>query len=146
MRDYTKTGFDPKEKLQLGDRLVVPKNKNEYYLYGQVGHGGTVPYPEDKKLTVYQVIADSGGQVEGAELKHARLTRKRPDGSTISQEVNVEKMLKTGDLTKDVAVEPGDSIYVPGSYRRPGINVQEAFQFIVALTGIVAVLNRWVRF
>lgn len=123
MRDYQKTGFETKETLRAGDRLIVPENKLRFNVYGAVGRPGELPYPDDRKLTVFSAIAYAGGQTNGAELKKTRLTRVNPDGTAKSSEVvNVDKMLKTGDLNGDVPVEPGDSIYVPASTGRKGID------------------------
>jgi polysaccharide export outer membrane protein len=145
LRDNVRNGTEPSEKLEPGDRLVIPENRREYYMLGAVGAGGTKPFPEDRKLTVFTAISDAGGQVSGAELKKTRLTRKTPDGGTTSQEINVEKMLKTGDLSKDVAMQPGDTIYVPQTGGRRGIGLQEIVTYVSIITGLYTVTQLFRR-
>jgi protein involved in polysaccharide export with SLBB domain len=143
LTNYRKNGFDPQEKLQMGDRLVVPTNIKEYYLYGNVGHGGNQPYPEDRTLTVSQAIALSGGIVQGAELKKTRLIRTSADGKTkFTTVINVEKMLKTGDMTGDMKIEPGDSIYVPPAGRSESLNFAQILGIASAATGLIFYLQR----
>ncbi|MDX1933049.1 MAG: polysaccharide biosynthesis/export family protein [Capsulimonadales bacterium] len=138
MTDYRKTGFEPAEKLKMGDRVIVPENRKEILLQGAFGRGGIMPYPDDQTLTLTQVIARAGGQVQGAELKSTRITRFGPDGKQKStMVVNVEKILKTGDYSDDPVIQPGDQIYVPPAGRRKGFNLQE---MVGIVSGVVFLL------
>lgn len=117
LSDYQKTGKEVSEKLQPGDRLVIPANRLEYYMFGAV-KGGTTPYPEDRILMLSTAIADAGGATQGAELKKTTVIRKAPDGTTKKITVDLERMLKKGDTSQDIAIEPGDTIYVPPTGKR----------------------------
>lgn len=170
MVGFKETGFDPKVKLRPGDKLIVPENKKQYKLLGRWIAGGTKIYPEDKKLTMFQVVADAGGSTDGAELKQTRVTRrlgtekekndwlnekdekgkpywvetKDAEGKpAYTRIVNVEKMLKSGDRTQDIEILPDDEIYVQASGRRRGFSVQEIWQTVGAITGIIVLLNRF---
>jgi len=118
LSDYQKTGKEIAEKVQAGDRLVIPANKLEYYVFGQVAKGGTQFFPEDRKLMLSTALADAGGAVQGAEIKKTRVTRKKPDGTDYTQVVDVERMLKKGDYSKDIEIQPNDTIFVPASGKR----------------------------
>ena len=72
MRNYQKNGFEPSERLVPGDKLIVPENKQEYYVFGPVSRAGTQLYPDDRKLTVYSVLAQSG-TLQGTEYKKTKL-------------------------------------------------------------------------
>jgi polysaccharide export outer membrane protein len=138
LRDYQKTGFEPTEKLLPGDKLVVPENKLEYYVFGPVAKSGAQMYPDDRKLTVSSALAFAGGNLQGVELKKTKLVRpikddkgndvldEKGEKKTIVKLVDVEKMWKTGDLSKDVPVEPGDYVIVPPAGGRRGLGLLEA--------------------
>jgi polysaccharide biosynthesis/export protein len=172
MRGYKEEGFETKVKLRPGDKLIVPENKLEFKLLGRWNAGGTKIYPEDKTLTIFDAVAIGGGATDGAELKETRVTRrvgeekspekypwmnakdqkgkplwveaKDAEGKTTwTRIVNVEKMLKTGDRTDDIAIIPDDEIYVRASGRRKGTSPQEIFQIVGAVSGIFFLLDRF---
>jgi polysaccharide export outer membrane protein len=147
MRDYAKTGFVPPEKVQLGDTVIVPKNKLEYYMFGSFGRSGNIIYPEDRQLTIMTAIAEAGGKVDGMELKKTRIVRR--DAKNIDEKrwekvskegvdtwvttVDVEKMLKTGERADDIAIYPGDEVWVQQT-ARPKIPIwQSVFGIATAI-------------
>ena len=142
MRDYQKNGFDPKEKLVAGDKLIIPENKREYYIFGPVARPGTQIYPDDRQLTVYSALANAGGSTEGVDLKKTRLIHPNADGTTTTQIVDIQTMLKTGNLNGDLPVVPGDTISVPPSGSRRGLS---AFEAIGLVGGIFTILNYFRR-
>jgi len=110
-----------------GDKLIVPK-ANLIYVLGSVGRPGGFPMQNDQSgLTALQAIATAGGIPPVASPNHARLVRRKPDGSY------EEIPLALGDMQKgkqpDRTLQANDIIYVPFSYIR---------NFYLGLNGIVA--------
>jgi polysaccharide biosynthesis/export protein len=116
LRGFSKPGFTTTVRINPGDRITVPENKNRYYLLGNFSRPGEQVYPDDQKLTVFTVVGKSG-LTRGAELKKTKLIRPTPSGKAQEFVVDVERMIKTGDLSKDQEVKPGDSIFIPDSPR-----------------------------
>jgi len=75
-----------------------------------VGHPGWVLIPPEEKLTLVSVISAAGGPTRIAD-SDVVITRKLPDGSFTKVKANIKTAMN--DASKDVALEDGDSIYVP---------------------------------
>jgi protein involved in polysaccharide export with SLBB domain len=116
LRGYNKPDVVINVKVKPGDRIIIPENKKRYYLYGIWAKPGEQVYPDDEKLTVFKVFGKVG-QVQGAEVKNTKLIRTLPSGKTQQFKINVEKMLKTADLSEDMVVLPDDKIYVEPTRR-----------------------------
>lgn len=142
LRNYLKDGILPPEaRLEAGDTLIVPANRDVYRINGAVVRAGDISYPDDRKITLFDAMTAAGIVSQGADLKKVRVTQKAADGQDVTTLVNVEKLLK-GDRGGDIAIAPGDSIYVtPKAPRRP-FSVQEISFGLGAITGIIALFNR----
>jgi protein involved in polysaccharide export with SLBB domain len=127
--------IDSDVKLQAGDRLIIPENKRLYAIYGPIGKSGTQIYPDDRKLTVLSALADAGGNTEGLELQSVQVIRpSRTEGTPPTViKVDVKDMLQKGELANDVAILPGDIIYVPAAKRRRGLSPSEILGFLGAI-------------
>jgi len=99
-----------------GDTVVVPK-AGIVYVLGDVNHpGGYAMVNNESKLTMLEALALAGGLTKTAKQGHARLIRKAADGTFTDRELSVGD-LQTGRLP-DIAMLPGDVLYVPFSYGR----------------------------
>ncbi len=99
-----------------GDTIVVPK-AGIVYVLGDVNRpGGYVMSNNQSQLTMLQAIAIAGGLTKSAKQGHARLIRKQPDGQFSDRELSVGD-LQRGKLP-DMAMLPGDVLFVPFSYAR----------------------------
>lgn len=110
---------DPSADLTLepGDTITVPtlETTGTFTIYGAVANSGE--YPLRDKLTIARAIAAAGGPTPRAKISDLRITR--TDGSGKAQSVKVDlKKISNGNAA-DVAVQPGDTIYVPESPERP---------------------------
>jgi protein involved in polysaccharide export with SLBB domain len=123
-------------KLAAGDVLVIPQNKKVFRTNGATQKTGEIVYPDDRSLTLFQALSIAGLPAQNADLKHVRLTRKVTDGKDETTTHNVEVMLK-GDLTKDVAVKPDDSIFVEPRSGRKRFGLQEALWAVTTVTGLL---------
>jgi polysaccharide export outer membrane protein len=94
---------------------IVLKDFNKPYFLadGQVGHPGKYDLRADTTLT--EAVAIAGGFTEDA--KHSRVILvHRVGGQYISSQIyDVKQMEKTGNLSEDPLVHPGDAIFVPKS-------------------------------
>ena len=130
---------DSSVKVQSGDRLIIPENKRIYAIYGPIGKSGTQIYPDDRKLTILSALSDAGGTTEGLELQDVKIIRPAQQEGVAPTviKVNVKDMLAKGELTNDVAIQPGDIIYVPAAKRRRGLSPQEVLGFL----GVIPILG-----
>lgn len=97
-----------------GDTVIVPK-AGIVYVLGDVNRpGGYAMANNESKITVLEALALAGGVSKTAKQGHARLIRKDSGGSYS------DRTLSVGDLQKgkipDIAMQPGDVLYVPFSY------------------------------
>ncbi len=140
LREPYRTGTDPKDVvLQPGDRLVIPENKEFYYVLGAVGRPGMLPYPDDRKLTVGSVLTESVVDVRNAEYKRTQLMEKQEDGTAKVTVVDGEKLLDKADFSIDAPVKPGDVVYVP--FKKGRTNFWQYTGFLNAIPSIRWLFN-----
>jgi protein involved in polysaccharide export with SLBB domain len=123
-------------QLKAGDVLVIPQNKKVFRTNGATQKTGEISYPDDRSLTLFQALSIAGLPAQNADLKHVRLTRKVAEGKDETTTHNVEAMLK-GDLTKDVAVNPDDSIFIESRSGRKRFGLQDALWAVTTVTGLL---------
>ena len=111
---------------------VVSPNTFNVQVFGAVEKAGDVTMHEGDRLVT--AIARAGeGSSTNADLNHVVLRRTKPDGSVTSETFNLYEIYgKNGDPSKDVAVQKGDSIFVP-----QGIGKRDT---VSPLTGILYAL------
>ncbi len=87
-----------------------------------VGHvivsGGTLaPGPVDifrgETLTLSNAILRAGGVSEWGDLRKVRISRQKADGESETLKVNLQLILKSGDLSQDPVLQDGDRVFVP---------------------------------
>jgi polysaccharide export outer membrane protein len=116
--------------------VVDEFNSLEYTLFGEVVRPGAYPLVTD--VTITEAIAKAGGLTRGAfrassaelaDLTHAFIARKRK-----VLPVNFVELIRSGDLRFDIALRPGDYIYIPSGlsqevYIVGEVNKASAFAF-----------------
>jgi polysaccharide export outer membrane protein len=80
---------------------------------GQAMNPMAIPYRDG--LTILDVVIDAGGLGEFAAGNRAKLVRKRADGSHQNLKVRLEDLLEDGDMSQNLAVQPGDVLIIPES-------------------------------
>jgi polysaccharide export outer membrane protein len=99
-----------------GDTVMVPK-AGIVYILGDVNRpGGYVMTSNESKMTMLQALSMAGGLTKSAKQGHARLIRKESSGAYSDRELSVGD-LQNGKLP-DIAMLPGDVLYVPFSFVR----------------------------
>lgn len=106
-----------KFKLQPGDVLMVPEAEQKYAVLGQVNKPGFYPVPEKKPITVLEALSLAGGQTQEAEMRKAGILR-TVNGKPVGTPINLDEVMRKGNLTKNVTLQPGDILFVPSRPRR----------------------------
>jgi polysaccharide export outer membrane protein len=110
------TAVDQQVLVDPGDTVLVPK-AGIVYVLGDVNRPGGFPMANNEsKMTMLEALALAGGVSKTAKEGGARLIRKDANGSY------TDRKLSVGDLQEgkihDIAMQPGDVIYVPFSFGR----------------------------
>lgn len=84
---------------------------------GMVNQQGPIELPPDGEMTIAELISKAGGFRETARGTAVRVTRTLPDGTTRTEELDVESAIK-GKQRRTTGqgaflLEPGDVVYVP---------------------------------
>jgi polysaccharide export outer membrane protein len=80
---------------------------------GEVGHPGKYDLRGD--TTVVQAIAISGGFTDSAKHSKVWLFRRVSNDWVETRNLDIKKMLTTGNLSEDLHLRPSDMLYVPKS-------------------------------
>lgn len=123
------------EHLSEGDVVYVP-GPTQFYVNvtGAVDHPGAIQVNQGDTLAV--AIAKAGNSANSqADLNHVRLLRTDTDGKQSMQEVDLYKALQGNDASANVALEKGDTIYVPQAAQHHN----DSF-----LSGLLYVLSRFI--
>jgi polysaccharide export outer membrane protein len=92
-----------------------PKSRGKVYLVGAIGAPGAEDIPSDEILTVGKAILRAGGLTSFADGSNVKVTRgdTTHPGANKSFTVNVLDIFEKGRTSEDVALQPGDLIFVP---------------------------------
>ena len=121
----TKAGTELDVPVYEGDSIFVPEASAKISVVGQVRTPGSYPYREPMK--VLDAIGAAGGVIiDDADLKKATLTH---NGADVP--LDLDALLKKGDLSANVTLAQGDRILIPqpircyvfGAVLRPGFYV-----------------------
>jgi protein involved in polysaccharide export with SLBB domain len=125
LRDFGETGPSSASTPVIpGDTVIVPPNANLVYVLGEVRSPQVYSFSEG--LTVIRLLSYAGGFNEStARLGQIFITREINETETEVMAFDVRENMKAGT---DMAIEPGDIIYVP---RKRSINLA---QFITNIT------------
>jgi len=108
--------------LQPGDAVVVPSTPKQIYVAGRVSSPGA--YPSEEAKTVLDLWSLVGSALPDADLHNCTILRGH---ETIS--VDIEALVNQGDMSQNIALQPGDKlivseilerVYMLGQVARPG--------------------------
>jgi len=114
------------EKVKSPQVTVTLREVNSYRIYslGKVGKPGI--QTSKSEVTLLQALSMAGGTLEGADLSLAYVAR-----GTERLPVDFVKLLRFGDLSQNITLEPDDTvvipdtpqnvIYVTGEVKQPGM-------------------------
>jgi polysaccharide biosynthesis/export protein len=87
---------------------------------GAVDHPGDIQVSQGDKLSM--AIAKAGNSANSnADLNNIRVMRTGPDGKEREISVNLYQALEQGDTNADLALQKGDTIYVPQAKKKNGL-------------------------
>ncbi|MFN2448949.1 MAG: polysaccharide biosynthesis/export family protein [Candidatus Baltobacteraceae bacterium] len=121
------------QRLGEGDVVYVPGPVQFFVnVTGAVDHPGPIQVNQGDGLAV--AIAKAGNSANAqSDLNHVRLIRTGPDGKQVNQEINLYTALQSNDKAANVALEKGDTIYVPQTRQKSSGTL---------FTGLLYVLSR----
>ncbi len=94
--------------------LVKEYGNKTVYVLGQVKKPSSIEIPPEKSLTVLEAISSVGGFTDIANTSKVRVLRTK-DGKQESLDVDVAQITKQGNKLLDIALMPGDVVFVPQS-------------------------------
>jgi polysaccharide export outer membrane protein len=113
-------GPEAKMTLEDGDELHIPEVEAKYMVMGQVNRADAFPLPETQKVGVMQALAEAGGVNAAGDLSRAGIARK-VGGKSVYIPVNLQEMIARPQTAKDVTMQDGDVLYVPGRHHSMSI-------------------------
>jgi protein involved in polysaccharide export with SLBB domain len=104
---------------------------------GAVNRPGVSEFPENQPVTVLSAMMLAGGAGGGADLKNAAIVRPNVvTGQPEIRKVNMDELLKQKDTKKpalDVAMQPGDVLYIPQKDSRRGVTLGDVLNYVPIL-------------
>lgn len=92
--------------------IIVKYAERSVNVIGQVNKPDRVLFPQEKGLTIVEAIALAGGQNRLADLRRVKLTRKKENGDTVVEEIDVDALMKRGGRDA-IQLQQDDVIFVP---------------------------------
>lgn len=107
----------PRVKLESGDMISVPESKSRIAALGWVKTPGLYSFVDGREILLSDALALAGGIDNKRGGTDAIAIVRVENGKEQRLAVNYAKFLKTGDVTQNPKVKPGDVIYVPETGR-----------------------------
>jgi protein involved in polysaccharide export with SLBB domain len=102
-------------KLKNGDTLFIPMIKTKFSVLGAVGRPGVFPLPATRPIKVLDAFNLAGGGPQ-ADLAKAGIVRLEGAEYKIIK-VNIEAMLKKGDMSGNIPIKDSDILYIQAKGR-----------------------------
>lgn len=106
--------------LSPGDSILIPELNNRAYVFGAVDKPGYYNFRSGDR--VMAALVGSGGATPQADLTRVNLIHvDKAHGTARVQTVDMTKFFLKGDMSANVALAPGDVLYVPDKKHRASI-------------------------
>jgi polysaccharide export outer membrane protein len=85
------------------------------YVLGEVNNPGL--YPFEGKLTVLEAVTIAGSPTRRAQVGKVQIARPDKDNPRVARImfVNLSDITRKGEIAKDIALQPGDIVFIPSS-------------------------------
>jgi polysaccharide export outer membrane protein len=93
--------------------FVGPANR-QIRVIGEATDPEAVPYRDD--MTVLDLMIATKGLTKYAAGNRAVIVRHGPDGKEHNIQVHLDDLIKNGDISQNVAMQPGDTLIIPQSW------------------------------
>ena len=94
--------------------IVLGFGSKNIFVLGEVIKAGAYPYRGG--VNVLDAISEAGGWKSSAVLNSVMVVRKAFTEAPEAHRLNIYALVKNGDFSQNIALEPGDIIYVPKSF------------------------------
>ncbi len=94
--------------------LIKEYGNKTVYVLGQVAKPASIEIPPEKPLTILEAITSAGGFTDVAAVSKVRVLRME-NGKQKTIDVDVTQITKQGNKAMDIALLPGDVVFVPQS-------------------------------
>ncbi len=94
--------------------LIKEYGNKTVYVLGQVAKPASIEIPPEKPLTILEAITSAGGFTDVAAVSKVRVLRMQ-EGKQRTIDVDVTQITKQGNKAMDIALMPGDVVFVPQS-------------------------------
>jgi protein involved in polysaccharide export with SLBB domain len=119
--------------LQPGDTIFISETDQRVYVFGRVARPDIYTItPSDRVL---DLLLRAGGAGADGDISKAALIRRGPDGRPVAQNLDLKKMMATGDMAKNEPLQPGDVLFVPD--RKSHHSPLESLSLLFPLTGLL---------
>jgi polysaccharide export outer membrane protein len=81
---------------------------------GEATDPSAIPYRDH--MTLLDVMIATKGLTKYAAGNRAEIVRRDPDGKTTSIRVKLSDLIKDGDISQNVEMQPGDTLIIPQSW------------------------------
>ena len=99
-------------RVEPGDVLLVPANKNHVLALGEVRTPGILPIPDDQPLTLTTAYALVGGATPEGDKRKIDIIRRGPDGKADVLAVSMDDLLQGRNGASDLRLQPDDILYI----------------------------------
>lgn len=107
-------------RVYAGDAVHVPRNNDRYYVIGDIAQGIRT-IPDGETWTLSMVVMAGGGIPDWGDKRSVQIAREGPGGKMVTQNVNLEDIIKANNKTVDPVIRPGDIVYVPRRHQKPSV-------------------------
>jgi polysaccharide export outer membrane protein len=99
---------------QVNVIVTTPRSANsQVRVVGQASNPRAVPYRDG--MTVLDVVIEVGGLAQFAAGNRAKIVRTAPGGTSTELRVRLDDLINKGDLSQNIALQPGDVLIIPES-------------------------------
>jgi len=95
-------------------RSFVGPLDRQIRVIGEATDPQSIPYRDN--MTVLDVMIATKGLTKYASGNRALLVRRGPDGKTHNISLKLDDLIKNGDITQNVEMQPGDTLIIPQSW------------------------------
>lgn len=122
--------------LQEDDVLLVPNNKNSQVIVSGPGIKSPGTFTYEDGMTVMDAVTKAGGFTEGAITKEMHVVRKGAG----PLDVNMEKFIKSGDISQNLPLKPGDTVLVDQKVKKESGPKRDILGTIGAIVPVLSLM------